>query len=557
LSFYLDSQIQETYLQFANQNNNLYEMAYMFGYKPKLTGLATTKIDFYQQIPSKQVGNEYVPDYDYAVSISTNTIVGSDRGINFTIEDPVDFTVSSSQDPTEISVAQITSGEPSYFLLRKQRNALSGTPTTVTYSLGAYQEFPSLLIPDTQMGGILNVTDSNGNEYSEVNYLAQELVFDDIKNNNIYDPNNFQNKGNVPYILQTRQTPFRFTSRVVNSNQTLIQFGSGNPNDIAEIIIPNPDNVGLGLTFEKEKLTTAYSPTNFIFTNTYGIAPSETSITIQYISGGGVASNVPANSLTFYDKTTALFLKPNLNSATANYVINSIAVNNPEAASGGRGGDTITELRENIISNSNTQLRAVTADDYLIRTLSMPGKYGIVTKVYAQKPLSNEEDATLDLYVLGQNSDGTLSPTSSTLKQNIKTYLSHYRMIGDSINIKDAFVINLGVTFEVTTKPEVNNNNILRNCINVIKSALSTNNFQINQPIIISDLIVALDNVSGVQTVKNVIITNKNDVSQGYSKYAYDIEGAIQNQVLYPSIDPMIFELKYPNIDVKGQVVNL
>ena len=407
------------------------------------------------------------------------------------------------------------------------------------------------------MGGILNVTDSNGNEYSEVNYLAQELVFDDIKNNNIYDPNNFQNKGNVPYILQTRQTPFRFTSRVVNSNQTLIQFGSGNPNDIAEIIIPNPDNVGLGLTFEKEKLTTAYSPTNFIFTNTYGIAPSETSITIQYISGGGVASNVPANSLTFYDKTTALFLKPNLNSATANYVINSIAVNNPEAASGGRGGDTITELRENIISNSNTQLRAVTADDYLIRTLSMPGKYGIVTKVYAQKPLSNEEDATLDLYVLGQNSDGTLSPTSSTLKQNIKTYLSHYRMIGDSINIKDAFVINLGVTFEVTTKPEVNNNNILRNCINVIKSALSTNNFQINQPIIISDLIVALDNVSGVQTVKNVIITNKNDVSQGYSKYAYDIEGAIQNQVLYPSIDPMIFELKYPNIDVKGQVVNL
>jgi len=557
LSFYLDSQIQETYLQFANQNNNLYEMAYMFGYKPKLTGLATTRIDFYQQIPSKQVGNEYVPDYDYAVSISSNTTVSSDRGINFTIEDPIDFTVSSSQDPTEISVAQITSGEPSYFLLKKQRNALSGTPTTVSYNLGAYQEFPSLLIPDAQMGGILNVTDGNGNVYSEVNYLAQELVFDDIKNNNIYDPNNFQNKGNVPYILQTKQTPFRFTSRVVNASQTLIQFGSGNPNDVAEIIIPNPDNVGLGLTFEKEKLTTAYSPTNFIFTNTYGIAPSETSITVQYISGGGVSSNVPANSLTFYDKTTALFLKPNLNSATADYVLNSIAVNNPEAASGGRGGDTITELRENIISNSNTQLRAVTADDYLIRTLSMPGKYGIVTKAYAQKPLSNEEDATLDLYVLGQNSDSTLSPTSSTLKQNIKTYLSHYRMIGDSINIKDAFVINLGVTFEVTTKPEVNNNNILRNCINVIKSALNTNNIQINQPIIISDLIIALDNVNGVQTVKNLIITNKNDVSQGYSKYAYDIEGAIQNQVLYPSIDPMIFELKYPNIDVKGQVVNL
>ena len=557
LSFYLDSQIQETYLQFAKQNGNLYEMAYMFGYKPKLTGLATTFVDFYQQIPSKQVGNEYVPDYDYALKISENTTISSDRGIDFTIEDPIDFTVSSSQDPTEISVAQITSGEPSYFLLRKQRNALSGTPLTLTYNIGAYQEFPTLMIPDPNMGGILNVTDSNGNKYSEVNYLAQELVFEDIKNTNVYDPNNFQNKGNVPYILQTRQTPYRFTSRVINPGQTVVQFGSGNPNDIAENIIPNPDNVGLGLTFEKEKLTTAYSPTNFIFTNTYGIAPSETAITIQYISGGGVASNVPANSLTFYDKTSATFLKQNLNVTTAEYVINSIAVNNPEAASGGRGGDTITELRENILSNSNTQLRAVTADDYLIRTLSMPGKYGIVAKAYAQKPLSNQEDSTLDLYVLGKNSDGTLSPTSSTLKQNIKTYLSHYRMIGDSINIKDAFVVNLGVEFEVTTKPEVNNNQILRTCIGVIKSQLNANNFQINQPIIISNLIVALDGVNGVQTVKNLKITNKNDVSQGYSKYAYDIEGAIQNQVLYPSIDPMIFELKFPNLDVKGQVVNL
>ena len=557
LSFYLDSQIQETYLQFANQNNNLYEMAYMFGYKPKLTGLATTTVEFYQQIPSKQVGNEYVPDYDYALLVPGNTSVNSDRGITFTIEDPIDFTVSSSTDPTEVSIAQITSGEPSYYLLKKQRNALSGEIKNVEASIGAYQEFPSIIINDNQMGGIINVFDGNGNRYSEVNYLAQELVFEETKNTNINDPNNFQNKGNVPYILQTRQTPFRFTSRVLDSTQTQIQFGSGNPNDTAEIIIPNPDNVGLGLTFEKEKLTTAYSPTNFIFTNTYGIAPSETTISIEYLSGGGVVSNVPANSLTFLNSSNIRFQKSGLNPNTSDYVFNSIAVNNPNAASGGRGGDTITELRENIMSNSNTQLRAVTADDYLIRTLSMPGKYGIVTKAYAQKPLSNEEDATLDLYVLGQNSDGTLSPTSPSLKQNIKTYLSHYRMIGDSINIKDAFIINLGVEFQVITRPEVNNNQILRTCISIVNNFLNTANTQINQPIILSQLEIALDSVNGVQTVKNVVITNKNDVSRGYSQYAYDIDGATQNKVIYPSIDPMIFEIKFPNIDIKGQVVNL
>jgi hypothetical protein len=407
------------------------------------------------------------------------------------------------------------------------------------------------------LGGILSVTDSNGNKYSEVNYLAQELVFKNIKNSNINDPNNYQNSGNVPYILQTEQTPFRFTSRAVNANQTLIQFGSGNPNDTAELIIPNPDNVGLGLTFKRDQLTTAYSPTNFIFTNTYGIAPSETNIFVEYLSGGGVVSNVPANSLTFINTANIKFQKTNLNASTSDYVFESIAVNNPEAASGGRGGDTITELRENIMSNSNTQLRAVTADDYLIRTLSMPGKYGIVTKAYAQKPLSNEEDATLDLYVLTQNVDGTLAPTSSTLKQNIKTYLSNYRMIGDSINIKDAFVINLGVEFQVITIPEANNNQILRTCITIVNRFINTQNTQINQPIILSQLEILLDSVTGVQTVKNVIVTNKTDISQGYSSYAYDIDGATQNKVIYPSIDPMIFEIKFPNLDIKGQVVNL
>ena len=209
------------------------------------------------------------------------------------------------------------------------------------------------------------------------------------------------------------------------------------------------------------------------------------------------------------------------------------------------------------MSNSNTQLRAVTADDYLIRTLSMPGKYGIVTKAYAQKPLSNEEDATLDLYVLTQNNDGTLAPTSSTLKQNIKTYLSNYRMIGDSINIKDAFVINLGVEFQVITIPEVNNNQILRTCITLVNNFINTQNTQINQPIILSQLEILLDSVTGVQTVKNVTVTNKTDISQGYSSYAYDIDGATQNKVIYPSIDPMIFEIKFPNLDIKGQVVNL
>ena len=557
LSFYLDNQIQETYLQYARQNNNLYEMAYMFGYKPKLTGLATTNIDFFQQIPAKTLNGTQVPDYDYAVLIPENTSVTNSSGTTFIIEDPVDFTVSSSTDPTIVSIAQITGDEPTYFLLKKSRKALSGEIKTVSFSLGEYQEFPTVEIADSNFGGVIDVFDSNGNRYYEVDYLAQELVFKPIKNTNINDPNNYQNEGDVPYILQTLQTQHRFSTRILNSSLTQLQFGSGNPSDTTEQIIPNPDNVGLGLTFEKNKLTAAYSPTNFIFTNTYGIAPSNTTITVRYLSGGGVASNVPSNSLTVLSTTGIKFQKQNLNGTTANYVFNSLASNNPNAATGGRGGDNINELRQNILSNSNTQLRTVTADDYLVRALSMPGKYGIVSKAYAQKPLSDEVDSTLDLYVLSYTNLKALNYASSTLKQNLKTYLSHYRMIGDNINIKNAFIINIGCEFEIITDPEVNNAQVLRNCISNVKSFFIIDNWQINQPIILNQLEQILDNTVGVQTVKSIKILNKTGTTQGYSQYAYDIDGATQNKVIYPSIDPMIFEVKYPNQDIKGRVVKL
>jgi hypothetical protein len=557
LSFYLDNQIQETYLQYAKQNNNLYEMAYMFGYKPKITGLATTDIDFYQQIPAKTVNGAQVPDYDYAILIPENTSVSSANGINFTIEDPIDFEVSNSLDPTSISIAQITGDEPSYFLLKKTRKALSGNIITVTYSLGDYVEFPTININDATFGGIIDVYDSSGNKYYEVDYLAQELVFDNIKNTNINDPNNYQNEGNVPYILKTLQTPYRFATRILSPSIIQLQFGSGNPSDTVEEIIPNPDNVGLGLPFEKNKLTTAYSPTNFIFTNTYGIAPSNTSITVRYLAGGGVSSNVEANSLNSLDTSKIKFQKQNLNSTTANYIFNSISSTNPKAASGGRGGDNINELRQNILSNSNTQLRAVTQNDYLIRALSMPGKYGMISKAHAQKPKSYEQNSTLDLYILSQNNTGKLTPSSSTLKQNLKTYLSHYRTIGDNINIKDAFVINIGCEFEIITDPEVNNAEILRNCIVGVKAFFITNRWQINQPIILREIEQLLDNSVGVQTVKSVKIINKSGINKGYSQYSYDIEGAMQNRVIYPSIDPMIFEVKFPNDDIKGRVITL
>ena len=238
LSFYLDNQIQENFIQYARQSNNSYELAYMFGYKPKVTGLATTNISFYQLLPAITVGSEVVPDYNYALYLDENTTISTANGSSFIIEDPIDFTVSNSLDPTSISIAQISSGEPEYFLLRKSRKSTSGTINTTTFSFGSYQEFPTVELNTSNIAEIIDIVDSEGNKWYEVDYLGQELVFDAIKNTNINDPNNFENL-DTPYILKTKQVQRRFATRFLSPTQLQIQFGSGKPEDTDEEILPN------------------------------------------------------------------------------------------------------------------------------------------------------------------------------------------------------------------------------------------------------------------------------------------------------------------------------
>ena len=559
LSFYLDNQFQENFIQYSKQSSNMYDLAYMFNYKPKVTGLSSVDLDFYQQVPSKQVSGSAVPDYNYSLFINANTQVTStaNSSVKFIIEDPIDFSVSSSLDPTTVTVAQVSDNSPTYFLLKKTRKAVSGTINSTTFSFSTPTEFPTVEISSTNIAGIIDCIDNDGNEWYEVDHLAQDMVFDGVKNTNVNDPNNYQNSEDAPYILKNKQVQRRFATRFKNASTLQLQFGSGNPESVDEEITPNPFNVGIGLPFEKDKLTTAFSPTNFIFTNTYGIAPSNTTLTVRYYTGGGVESNVAANSITNLNTSTIQFNNTNLNTTTANYIFGTLAANNENAASGGKDGDTVEEIRQNTISQYSSQLRNVTSDDYLVRALSMPSRFGVVSKGYAQKPKADDNLSSLCLYILSQDQNGKLKTGSSTLKSNLKTYLNQYRMIGDTVSIKDAFIINIDCNFEIITLPNYNNNEILTNCINSLQNYFDINNWQVNQPIIYRNLFSLLDNIEGVQTVKKVIISNKRGTSSGYSQYAYDIDGATQNGVIYPSLDPSIFELKYPNQDIRGKVVTL
>jgi len=563
LSFYLDNQIQENFLQYARQTNNIFELAYMFGYKPKTTSVAQVDVDFFQQLPAKTVDGVTVPDYDYALTIPENTSIGATtRGdVNFIIQDKIDFSFSSSQDPTEISIYQISGDTPQYYLLKKTRKAISSTINTTTYSFGNPQPFTTINLNDINIIKVLDITDSSGNTWSEVDHLGQEMIYNKISNTNTNDPNNIQDSGEVPYLLNLKKVQTRFSTRFTSLVNLQIQFGAGTTTDSDEEIIPNPNNVGIGLLSNQDKLTSAYSPTNFLYTDTYGIAPSNTILSVRYLTGGGVESNVPANSLTNLTTDSITFNNINLNSNTADYIFGSLSANNSLAASGGKGGDTLEEVRQNTLASVASQQRAVTAEDYLVRALSMPSEFGAISKAYIEKPKLTDNQVstieTLNLFCLGLTSQGYFTSPSNALKKNLRTYLTQHRIIGDNIEIRNAFIINIGVNFEIVVLPEFNNNEVLLACISELEDYFNKDKWQINQPIILRDLFVLLDKIEGIQTIKSLTISNKAGTTSGYSQYSYDIEGATQNQVIYPSLDPSIFEVKYPNQDIKGKVVPL
>jgi hypothetical protein len=563
LSFYLDNQFQENFIQFAQQTNNVYELSYMFGYKPKTTGVAQATVDFYQQLPAKNVGGTIVPDYDYALTINENTTISSAAGGNtpFLLQDKIDFSFSSSQDPTEISVYQISGDSPQYYLLKKSRKTISSQINSQTFTFTTPENFTTIEINSSNIVKILDIIDSDGNVWYEVDHLGQEMIYKKIKNTNVNDPNNVLDSGEVPYLLSLEKVQRRFSTRFTSAGTLQIQFGSGTAIDNDEDIIPNPNNVGLGLLTQQSKLTSAYSPTNFLYTDTYGIAPSNTTLTVRYLTGGGVTSNVDANTLTSINTTNINFNQINLNATTANYIFRSLSSNNPEAASGGRAGDTVEEIRQNTLALVSSQKRSVTADDYLVRALSMPSEYGAISKAFIEQPKLTDNQVstieTLNLYCLTQNAQGHFSQPSNAVKQNLRTYLSQNRIIGDNIEIRDAFIINIAVNFEIIVLPEYNNNEVLLRCINLLIDYFSRDKWQLNQPILLRDIYINLDRIRGVQTVKNVKITNKAGTTMGYSQYSYDIDGATQNQVIYPSLDPSIFEVKFPQTDIKGKVVPL
>lgn len=564
LSFYLDNQTQETFLEYAKQTNNLYALAYMLGYRPKVTSAAVVTVDVYQQLPAS--GSNYDPDFNYAMIIEEGMQLKSNINTSnfFYCPNRVDFSLSSSIDPTEISVYTTVGGNPNTYLLKKQTQAISGQVKTVNLNFGASERFAIRTIQDTDIIEILQATDNTtGFRWYEVPYLAQDYILKPVANTALAYPQLYQEANQVPYILERVNIPQRFVSRFTTNDTLQLEFGAGIQSVSGSV--PNPFNVGIGTVNGIDMLNTAYDPTNFVTNNSYGIAPYNTTIAVQYLAGGGAAANIAVNELTNVVTSNVTFPNPT-NPGQEAFIRTTLAVNNSVPAVGGGDGDTAEDLKLNTLASFPAQLRAVTQQDYLGTVLGMPSKFGQVAKAYVTKDTATfaeylagqpgeRDPLATSIYLLGFDANGAFTVPGPALLQNIQTYLEQYRMLTDTIILKPAYIINIQVSFDIIIRPNYTSRDVLAGCLATLRTYFARENWQVNQPIILSEIYTALDQIAGVQTVQKVTINNIAGTNQGYSQYSYDISGATLNGVIYPSLDPSIFEVKFPDVDIQGRVV--
>ena len=582
LTYYIDSSIKETMLPYAEQRKNVIAGAIPLGYVPKASVPAITLIDVYQTVPSVGSGDSVRPDYTYGLEIADGMEVSakSDSTIKFRATDRVNFKVSSSINPTEVTVYEVPAGggDPTYYLLKKSVQAIAGTVKSETFAFTTAAKFTKIALAADDVISILSVTDSDSNTWYEVPYLSQDTMFIDTPNTILYDQNLAQYSGDVPYLLRLKKTPRRFIKRLRSDNRTELHFGAGVSTDPDEILVPNPENVGSVLPGSPSSLDISFDPSNFLYTGTYGTVPANTTLTVTYTRGGGIGSNVNEGDLVNVSRVSYEQSESGLDSATLATAKRSLSVSNPTPARGGRGAETVDEIRHNALANFPTQNRAVTKEDYIARIYALPAKYGNVAKAYvvqdeqlsfrevktvgtgdASVLQSNQElvrvpnPLAINAYVLGYDSSGNYTTLNQAVKENLKTYLSQYRMLTDAINIKDGFIVNLGVNFEVSSLTTYNKNEVVLKCIDRLKKYFANEKWQFNQPIIISEVMNELFAVEGVQSVNKLEFTNKWRTGDSYSGNIYDLDAATKDNIIYPSLDPSVFEIKFPNQDIKGR----
>jgi len=575
LSYYTDHTFNESLLAYAEETENITMLAQGLGFKPRLVSPSFCKSSISVIVPTVSPGGAmdtlYLPRIAPGSSFRATTQF--DAG-TFILQDVCDFAVDNG----DREIREIAGGN-AYLVTKTGVKLTAVTRKTKEFVVGDVQKFLKLVLDDDNVVEIVSVVDSEGNTWYEVDNLTQDYIFTDVLSD-------INNANSILYKIKRTKVNRRFVSRFNRQLQWELTFGSGNGNlsDVYE----TPDYKSVyDQQYLQNMTNVALDTINFTNSNSFGLAPSNTTITVTYRVANGLSSNVPAGTVTQVGDLNTLNETRTMSGAelsTFNTMLSSLVITNTEPARGGINRMTPEQLRQSAMGFVNAQGRVVTSQDYEKRVLSMPGKYGAIAKAFAMKDdaitaiinsnadvypsvlTGNPDDDiqyvpdrpinnNINLYVLGYDNDGRITTVNDTVKENLKQFLSGYRLLTDRINIVDAFRVSIGVNYNITVYNGYNIYDVVTRCSSVIAQYFEIDKWEINQPIIIDDILATLVcSVDGLQTVNSIQIVNKFQQQNGrdYAPYSYSIQSNTTDNIVYPSADPCIFELRYPQHDIVG-----
>tara|TARA_R100000008_G_scaffold372_1_gene304 strand:- start:17653 stop:19449 length:1797 start_codon:yes stop_codon:yes gene_type:complete len=538
LSFYLDYNVNESFLDTAYQFNNVLRHGRALGYK--YTGRPSTygTVAIYIIVPASQTS--LGPDGKYLPILKRGASFSSEAGLNFVLTENIDF--ADPKYPVVVARTDSNTGSPTYYAIKAYGPVVSGIFKTEQLKVGAYERFKKVKLNTANVSEIISVYDSEGNEYFEVDYLAQDMVFKEFRNDN-------HRNDYVPSILKPFLVSRKFTVER-DTLSTFLQFGSGKSGE--SNVVSDPQNVSMDIFGKTYVTDTTFDPTKLSKNESFGIVPQDTTLTINLRTSNPRNSNAASGQITTVNSVELEFEeRSRLSEEIIDTITSTVEVYNETPIVGDVTNPNSEEIKQRIFDTFPTQNRAVTQADYENLAYRMPAKFGSIKRVSVQKDADSQK-RNLNMYVVSEDSFGNLTKTNSTIKKNLKVWLNQYRMLNDTIDIIDPFIVNLGIQFMIKALPGSDKYTTLDKCVESLREHFDTKLF-IGEPLYISDIYSILKEVDGVLDVIKAKFVSKTGTN--YSSATIDI-----NKNLSPEGDYLIIpqnaiaEIKFPETDIKGTV---
>jgi len=540
LSFYMDYQANESFIDTSIEYNNVIRHARRLGYNfrgnPTATGVGT----FFVMVPATTTG---APDTTYMPTLKRASMFASSNGTQYILNEDVD--VGHENNETVVARVNETTGLPTWFAVKAHGQLISGILAQLVIPVGNFEKFRRIEIEANDVAEIIEVVDTEGHSYYEVDYLSQNVIYKPVKN-----PNYSGADGAVQHLLKPFVTPRRFVVEQ-EAGRTFIQFGYGSDNEMTDASMFEPSDVVLNRSFRNYVTEASFDPNRLLENDKFGIAPSNTTLTITYRLNTSDSVNASVGAITKIDRAFLKFPRAAVEGTNTTIVRNNIEVTNDEPIVGDVTYPTSEEVRRRVVDTYAVQNRAVTKQDYQTIVYMMPPQFGAIKRC----SIKQDHDSfkrNLNLYVISEGSGGNLVTTNNVIKENLKMWLNNYKMMNDTIDILDANVINIGIDFHVQGSLEYSKEEILMNCLRALRSKYKFT-FELGEPFSIAKVYQILNATKGVEDTVDVRISHKVGIT--YSNIPFNIKDNTDASGRYLAIpDDYIFEIRYGTSDIQGVV---